>query len=63
MWRWLKSLFAWRKVEGIGGPIWTYSENTITGARKAIRHGGCYQPLNHDWLDGGCGRPIIIDLG
>jgi hypothetical protein len=49
--RWLQSLFAWRAVRATG--VWVYLENTVTGRRKAIKTGGCYQPLDHEWLRDG----------
>jgi hypothetical protein len=48
MLRWLKSLFAWKDVRDSG--VWIYSENAVTGQRKAYRHGGCYQPLDYSFL-------------
>lgn len=50
MMNWLKSLFAWRKVREVG--VWAYLENSVTGARKAVRCiSGGYSPLDADWLE------------
>lgn len=51
--RWLLSLFAWREVHdsGLWHGVWSYQENRITGARRAVRVGGGYNPLNRDWLE------------
>lgn len=48
--RWLKSLFAWHEVEGVGGGVWRYEENAVTGARRAYRVMGGHQPQNIWWL-------------
>lgn len=46
--RWLKAWFAWREVCDQG--VWLYMENTVTGARKAIRISRCFAPLDFEWL-------------
>lgn len=53
---WVRSLFAWRFVRDSG--VWLYSENTVTGERKALRIGSCWQPVDLDWLDNGNGYRI-----
>jgi hypothetical protein len=58
MFRWFKSLFAWRTVRDSG--VWLYKENTITGRRKAFRYVQAYQPLDFDWLEAGTGNSKII---
>jgi len=50
--------FAWREVRDTG--IWVYSENRITGQRKALRISRCFQPLDWRWLMEGRGEPRII---
>lgn len=47
--RWLLSFFAWREVRDTG--VWLYLENDITGARRVVRVGGGWQPVNADWLE------------
>lgn len=60
--RWLKSIFAWRRVEIGGSRIWSYWENSVTGDRKACReHAPVMSPLNWNWLRGGR-RWIIVDV-
>ncbi len=49
--RWFKSLFAWQHIGDLG--VWRYEENTITGARRAIRLDGLNGPWNSQWLAGG----------
>lgn len=49
--RWWKSLFAWRDVRFTG--VWIYQENAVTGERRAIKVGGCYQPIDAEWLGDG----------
>lgn len=46
--RWFKSLFAWKMISFTG--VWTYSQNTVTGQRKAEWSGCGYQPLRHNFL-------------
>ena len=59
--RWFRSIFAWRDAL-TNSPIWLYQENSVTGARRAIRIGrGSWSPLNWHWLRGGVGVPYFID--
>jgi len=64
MTRWLRSLFAWREVEclGISG-VWHYSQNAVTGERKALRISGGWQPVDLNWLEAGNGYRIIDGIG
>jgi hypothetical protein len=45
------AVFAWRDVWHSG--VWIYSQNAVTGQRRATWTGGCYGPLNMDWLRAG----------
>lgn len=47
--KWLRAMFAWRDVRDNG--TWAYQENTVTGARRAVRIGACYSPKDIDWLE------------
>lgn len=51
--------FAWEEVRDQG--VWVYSENGITGQRKAVRRPSCHQPLNFEWLTAGTLPAIVID--
>lgn len=51
MFRFIRSLFAWRAVRRQG--TWVLKENTVTGQRKAIWVGGGYSPLPAEFLDNG----------
>lgn len=46
--RWLRSLFAWREVRDTGAH--TYQVNAVTGARRVLRCGAGYQPVDAGWL-------------
>ncbi|TCM17213.1 hypothetical protein EDF56_106329 [Novosphingobium sp. PhB165] len=59
--RYLRSLFAWREFRDNG--VWVYFENAVSGCRKAIRVGGCYQPLDFEWLAGGARDGWAYDHG
>lgn len=48
--RWIKSLFAWKRV--FDGGCYAYFENAVTGKRKAVRATGGYSPVDVDWLEG-----------
>lgn len=50
MFRWLKSLFAWRAVRNSG--VWVYTENSVTG-RRAAHWQGNYQPLDFEFMRDG----------
>ena len=54
--RWLKSLFAWKDIRDSG--VWIYSENAVTGQRKAYRYGGGWQPLDYSFLRKG---DMVVD--
>jgi len=61
MFEWMKSLFAWHCVRDQG--IWSYWENRVTGQRKAYREAApVMSPIDFDWLEGGTGRPLIVDV-
>lgn len=49
--RWFRSLFAWRPVRNTG--VWLYEQNSVTGRRRAIDAGGCYQPLDRSFMRDG----------
>jgi hypothetical protein len=51
MLRWFRSLFAWHAVKSDGA--WVYCENTVTGQHSAHWKGGCYGPINHNWIRDG----------
>ncbi len=58
MFRYLRSLFAWKEVRSAG--VWRYAENAVTGQRRADRVvTGVVSPVDFDWLDDGIGHPII----
>jgi hypothetical protein len=59
--RWLKSLFAWRRVDRGSG--WAYEENRITGERRAFRFASGHQPLDSRWLRAGTRWQIIDCYG
>lgn len=48
---WWRALFAWRVVRN--SAIWEYRENAVTGQRMAYKIGGCYQPLDFEFLRAG----------
>jgi hypothetical protein len=46
------AMFAWRTVWE--SDFWRYQENSVTGARRALRYRqGCHQPVAFGWLRGG----------
>lgn len=47
--RWVRSLFAWRKVMVLGAN--TYFENGVTGRRRFVSN-GLYGPIDRKWLAG-----------
>ncbi|NNM75055.1 hypothetical protein [Enterovirga aerilata] len=47
----IQSLWSWRAVRQDG--VWVYCENSITGRRSAHWTGGCYGPLDQQWLRDG----------
>lgn len=49
--RWFQSLFAWRPIRNTG--VWLYEQNNVTGQRRAIDAGGCWQPLDWDFMRAG----------
>lgn len=54
MFTWLRSLFAWKRVDICKFGVWTYWENTVTGERQASR--SCTvlpAPINRVWLEAG----------
>ncbi len=61
--RFFRSIFAWRTVRDTG--VWRYSENAVTGRRKAVWGGYGYQPVDHgllgvgDVIYGPRGREVI----
>lgn len=55
----IRSWFAWREVRDAG--VWSYQQNTITGARRAIDKGGPWQPVDWRWLGERNGRAIRRD--
>lgn len=56
--RFIRALFAWQQVSARGA--WLYFENAITGQRAAeIVSGNIYGPVDLDWLDAGCGCPLV----
>lgn len=49
--RWLRALFAWERVMTAGA--YGYDENTVTGARRAVRlFRGGHSPVDTHWIDG-----------
>jgi hypothetical protein len=46
--KWLHSFFSWKPYRDTG--IWRYEENAVSGKRRAIKVGPCFQPLMLDWL-------------
>ena len=56
--KWIKGIFAWRIVRDTG--VWTYWENPVTGAREARWSGGCYQPVNYDFLNAAPGSAWVF---
>lgn len=52
MFRWMRSLLAWRVVDDTG--VWIYEQNSITGNRRIVRRSySVHQPVNRAWLKGG----------
>lgn len=59
--RFIRALLAWKQVSARGA--WLYFENAITGQRAARRvSGNIYGPVDLDWLDRGCGHPLVNDM-
>lgn len=48
MFKRIKKWFAWKVVRDSGALL--YSENIITGDRKAVKISSCWQPLDYHWL-------------
>lgn len=56
IWLQLRGMFSWRMVRDSG--VWAYYENSLTGERKAVDKGGCWQPIDWKWLAERGGRSI-----
>ena len=56
IWSRLRSWWAWKEIEDAG--VWVYFENAVTGERKAVDKGGCWQPIDYMWLAERNGRAI-----
>lgn len=57
--RFLLAPFAWRDVRDQG--VWLYQQNTVTGARRAVRISRCGQPIDFEWLANGAGDGFVVD--
>ena len=56
LWARMRAAFAWKMVKDSG--VWVYYENAITGERKALDKGGCWQPIDYLWLAERNGRSV-----